>query len=553
MGGCFLLSFILLLWLSPDSFMMHTAAARCDSAWFFTCGKAWMEGMVPYVDFADSKGLLLWLIYGLGYLLSPSSYMGVFWMSVASYSVVFHFVWKTSRLFLGRRESVFVLAMMPLFLFLRPFHGEVRAEDFCYPFIFAGFYFICLVLKCPSLQVVRIGAFWLGMGMVACLLIKWTTFLAMGGMALLMVGVSLRQRSAVGLLFGLVGMAVGLLPFGIYFLLTGNFGNFLQEYFLTTFAITGNSPIPTSRMGLFVILSVCIIVVAYWLRKRDVGGRMYAFVGLVAMLMPKIVLFIGEKTVWVIQLVHPMPTDISEKAITDLWTRVYCLVISMTDFSSLSNFTLGNISFAAVYIGIVLFCRRFKMSYWLLFVFMPFYMLVELWSVYNYYYTIATPFYLFLVIYESKALCEGLVRKLNVKKQMVVAVLIGCVCTMVNIRKGQFFFVRNERIEEKERVMREIAKMQYPKIVWIGMDHGEGLYARSLPGCKYWARQNGATQEMIDERNHAIRTGKPDFVIVDGANEPDVFDMLKRSGYKICCKYTTQAGVENWLYAKLAR
>ena len=29
-----------------------------------------MNGMVPYVDFTDSKGPSLWLIYGIGYLLS---------------------------------------------------------------------------------------------------------------------------------------------------------------------------------------------------------------------------------------------------------------------------------------------------------------------------------------------------------------------------------------------------------------------------------------------------------------------------------------------------
>lgn len=74
----FLFSFFLLTFLSPDSFLTHLCTMREDSAWFFTAGKAWMEGMTPYIDFADSKGPLLWLIYGIGYLLSPTSYIGVF-------------------------------------------------------------------------------------------------------------------------------------------------------------------------------------------------------------------------------------------------------------------------------------------------------------------------------------------------------------------------------------------------------------------------------------------------------------------------------------------
>ncbi len=139
----FLLSFVLLLLLSPDSYLADIYGGRCDSAWFFTCGKAWMEGMVPYVDFADSKGPLLWLIYGLGYLLSPVSYHGVFWLSVVAYMVALHFVWLTARLFLTSRESWFVLVTMPFFLFFIVYHNEVRAEDFCAPAICGGLWFTC--------------------------------------------------------------------------------------------------------------------------------------------------------------------------------------------------------------------------------------------------------------------------------------------------------------------------------------------------------------------------------------------------------------------------
>ncbi len=139
----FLLSFVLLLLLSPDSYLADIYGMRCDSAWFFTCGKAWMEGMTPYVDFADSKGPLLWLIYGVGYLLSPATYHGVFWLSVVTYTVAFHFIWLTARLFLKKRESALVVLAMPFFLFFIFYHNEVRAEDFCVPAVCGGIYFTC--------------------------------------------------------------------------------------------------------------------------------------------------------------------------------------------------------------------------------------------------------------------------------------------------------------------------------------------------------------------------------------------------------------------------
>lgn len=200
-----------------------------------------MEGMVPYVEFADSKGLLLWLVFGVGYLLSPTSYIGVFWLSVMSYTIAFVFLWRTSRLFVGRREALLVLALIPTLIFLRIYHNEVRAEDFCMPWISIGIYCTCRVLlSSRCMPTIRKCAFWLGFSMVCCLLIKWNLFFMMGGMALLVAGSSLLERRADGVVFGLFGLAVALLPFLLYFLLKGNLAAFVQEYFVNTYLITGN-------------------------------------------------------------------------------------------------------------------------------------------------------------------------------------------------------------------------------------------------------------------------------------------------------------------------
>jgi hypothetical protein len=49
---------LVLLLISKDSYT-HDLFNKADSGWFFMCGKAWMSGLRPYVDFADSKGPLL--------------------------------------------------------------------------------------------------------------------------------------------------------------------------------------------------------------------------------------------------------------------------------------------------------------------------------------------------------------------------------------------------------------------------------------------------------------------------------------------------------------
>ncbi len=228
------------MWLSPDSFLMAYWSPRCDSAWFFTCGKAWMEGMTPYVDFADSKGPLLWLIYGVGYLLAPTSYIGVFWLSVLAYTFTFAIQWRTARLFVGRREAMAVLVMLSILLFHREIHCEVRAEDFCMPWICAGIYCTTRSLQRPSDTKLRKYAFWLGIGMSWCLLVKWNLFVMMGGMAIIVAIVALQRRCVSAVAYGLAGIVLPVLPFVAYLTAKGCFADMVREYFINTFLITDN-------------------------------------------------------------------------------------------------------------------------------------------------------------------------------------------------------------------------------------------------------------------------------------------------------------------------
>ena len=253
-----------------------------------------MEGMTPYVDFADSKGPLLWFIYGVGYLISPTSYVGVFWLSVLAYTVTFAFIWRTARLFAGWRESAFVLAFMPTLLFLKIYHNEVRAEDFCMPWVCIAIYCTCRAFLNHNAVSLRKWAFGLGFSVACCLLIKWNMFFMMGGMAILVAGLSLAKKRVDGVLFGLLGIFAVTLPFVVYFLIKGNFSAFVQEYFVNTFLITG--------------------------RGKDTG----------------------------------------------VWHTIFFNVL--TDRSSLYQM----ITITGVFVGMAFFCHRFRMSYWLLFAYVPF-------------------------------------------------------------------------------------------------------------------------------------------------------------------------------------
>ena len=228
----FFYSVFLLFFLSPDSYL-YGVFYRGDSAIFYTSGKAWMNGMVPYVDFADSKGPLLWLIYGIGYLLNSHSYVGVFWISCCFYAVTFMFAHRLCRLYVDRKVSALVMAFLPLFLFNKKL-DELRAEDFCYTFLFISLFCLCRVLQGVDKRKIFKYAFAVGCSMSCLLLIKWNYFFLLGSVAVVVLFVSLRQKTLYGLWGGLSGIILPLIPFLVYFIVQGNLDAFISEYFLNT-------------------------------------------------------------------------------------------------------------------------------------------------------------------------------------------------------------------------------------------------------------------------------------------------------------------------------
>lgn len=238
----FFLVFVVMLFISKDSYM-HDLPNHNDSAWFFMCGKAWMNGMVPYVDFADSKGPLLWLVYGVGYLLAPHSYLGVFWLSCIAWTLTLSLAWSGAALLLRKGAASFV-AMLPVMLAGLCFlvHNETRCEDFAMPFVAFVVYALCRAMR--GLRWKWWVDFMLGVSLMGTLLMKYNITAMILPFVLLVWAVAQRRskaqpaRSAV--LCGL-GAAVVAVPFVAWFAQKGCLDGFLNEYFLVTLRTTGST------------------------------------------------------------------------------------------------------------------------------------------------------------------------------------------------------------------------------------------------------------------------------------------------------------------------
>lgn len=79
-----------------------------DSGVFKSMGLAITQGKVPYVDFFDHKGPVLYFINALGQWLIPGR-MGIFLLQIIAISVSLVYLFKTARLFLNGVQSVCVM------------------------------------------------------------------------------------------------------------------------------------------------------------------------------------------------------------------------------------------------------------------------------------------------------------------------------------------------------------------------------------------------------------------------------------------------------------
>ncbi len=250
---------IVLLVISPDSYL-HDLFYMGDSNIFFMCGKAWMNGMLPYVDFSDSKGPLLWLIYGGGYLLSPTSKVGMYWISCLWYVAIFVYVYKTARFYLNERQAFLTTILMSLSFFFPLVHREIRAEDFCQLFICASLYETIRYLE-NHIQLAR-SMFVLGVSCAGTLLIKFNIIAIPASLMLCLLYCAVKNKEIIIKPCGsfAMGSILLFLPFMIYFLYRGIFQDFLYEYFVRTYLTTQNIPEVNGMIRISRLLNIRKIV-----------------------------------------------------------------------------------------------------------------------------------------------------------------------------------------------------------------------------------------------------------------------------------------------------
>lgn len=228
-----------------------------DQCCFLRAGAAWASGMLPYADFVDVKGPLLFLLHKWAWQLSPGSTWGMWGMETAVLALTLLFLYKIARVMCLERSPACISAVLVLPLILMPelYGGGARVE--MYTSCALAF---LLWQTCRFYDFTAHGhrpAAWYGAvtGLVfgICLLLKYNAC-APAVTALACACAHLLHKKATAAALVMVGcsalaVAAACLPFVIYLVATGTWEDCLNVYFtLNAETLCNSSTFSLERM-----------------------------------------------------------------------------------------------------------------------------------------------------------------------------------------------------------------------------------------------------------------------------------------------------------------
>ncbi len=220
-----------------------------DTYVYLYTGNLISKGLMPYRDFFDHKGPLLYLIVALG--IAVGRVAGVWLVQTVFLFAAAFFAYKTARLLTGRAASVAAASLAVAWYSL----GETGPDTLAVPLIMASLYSLArFVLK--DYAIGRAETFGVGVSFAAVLLMKmnlislWIVFAAAA------IVTSLRRKKYVFLweriAFFLLGASLVVLPVLAWLWTKGAFDDFVRVYLKFNLTDYGDPPPPGNNLLYFV-------------------------------------------------------------------------------------------------------------------------------------------------------------------------------------------------------------------------------------------------------------------------------------------------------------
>lgn len=231
---CFLIAFVF-LFIGTKSSPLYVMNDWADANCFFTMGKGMMNGYVPYLNLFEQKGPLLFFIYGLGSLISSTSFIGIFIIEVLAFTIFLYYSFKIVELFLDRKYGFYLIPVISaLIIASRSFTHGGSCEELCFSLIMVSLYYFVKYLKTKKIS--NKEMFIIGLCSGAIFFMKYTLLGFHIGMCLTIFIKSLISKDYKDLFykigFFLLGIILMTIPWLIYFIANNGLKEFIDTYFL---------------------------------------------------------------------------------------------------------------------------------------------------------------------------------------------------------------------------------------------------------------------------------------------------------------------------------
>lgn len=232
---CLTIAFIFLL-ICTKSSPLYPINDWVDSNAFFTMGKGMMNGKVLYRDLFEQKGPLLYFIHGLAYLISNTTFLGVYIFEVISFTIFLYFCSKIINLYYDNKYSYIALPIVSaVVLNLVNFsHGD-SAEEFTMPLLIISLYYLLKYFKDEYSNPIKTRVLLLNGFLAGC--VMWIKYSLLGfwfgWMMMIFVSSVVNKRfreSIKECIIFLLGMFLATIPWIIYFGINRSIFELINDY-----------------------------------------------------------------------------------------------------------------------------------------------------------------------------------------------------------------------------------------------------------------------------------------------------------------------------------
>ncbi len=279
----FICAFLVLLFTTRSS-VLFVCNNWDDANSYFTMGKGMMNGLVIYRDLYDQKGPFLYLLYGFAYLISDTTFLGVFIFEIIAGTFFLYYAGKTTE----RKSSLtMALILMPVLgacvYSSWSFYFGGAAEEFCLPFLSYSMYALDVLLH-DELDIKKQYKYLSYVGICAGVIaqVKYT-MLGFYAAWFLIVFIWMCKRNDFLRALKAVGRFVAFalipsVPWLVYFLATGSLDDWFRCYIYNN--IFHYSQVTTEGYSLFSKLYE-MSKTLYWLTRDSISYFVWIIVGFI--------------------------------------------------------------------------------------------------------------------------------------------------------------------------------------------------------------------------------------------------------------------------------